>query len=191
MSVLSKISRDEVRKRVPVRLGTKPRRTATALKTRAGRRATAGWVAVKGAAKATRSKRERSWPKRAGIAAAAAGTAGGAAAFLRDPERRGSLLGKALSPLKRVQTPNDETIAERVRSEVFRPQDAPKGSVNVNVEEGVVYLRGEVADQGQIQELRGRAANVLGVKRVESMLHTPGEPVPGTRNGTSQVQATS
>ena len=35
-------------------------------------------------------------------------------------------------------------LAERVKSELFRPADAPKDSVNVSVESGVVYLRGEL-----------------------------------------------
>ncbi len=200
MSVLTKFSRDEMEKRLPSRrgplkriaaegrktaakAGTKTGRTTTPLRTRVGRRATAGWVAAKGAGRAFSDRKERNWPKRAGIAAAAAGVVGGATAFLRDPERRGKLVGKALAPVKGAQTPNDETIAERVRSEVFRPQDAPKGSVNINVEEGVVYLRGEVADREQIQRVISTAGAVPGVKRVESLLHPPGEEAPTASNG--------
>lgn len=211
MSLLKKVNKDEVRRRVPgdrraverittagrrtaARIGTRPRSRSAALSFRVRRQATAGLVAAKGAARSLRGETKRRWPRRARIAAAAAaaGAAGGAAAFLRDPERRGALVGHALSPLKRIQSPNDETIAERVRSEVFRPQDAPKGSVNVNVEQGVVYLRGEAADQEQIQRLRNTAAAVPGVKRVESLLHTPGEPAKSGSNGSpSRVEAAS
>jgi hypothetical protein len=36
------------------------------------------------------------------------------------------------------------TLARGVESEIFRPADAPKGKVSVNVAHGVVELRGEV-----------------------------------------------
>jgi osmotically-inducible protein OsmY len=176
MSRLKKVSRDATAagSRVVAKVGTRTGRRSTALSSKVGHRATAGWVAAKGAGRSLAGRKERHWPKRAGIAAAA-GAAGGAAAFFRDPERRGKIVSKALSPLKSVQSPNDETIAERVRSEIFRPEDAPKGSVNVNVEQGVVYLRGEVADQERIQRLVSVAGAIPGVTRVESLLHAPGE----------------
>lgn len=69
--------------------------------------------------------------------------------------------------------PNDEAIADRVRSEIFRPEDAPKGSVNVNVEHGIVYLRGEVDDRKQARRLVKTAKSVDGVEEVESLINTP------------------
>jgi osmotically-inducible protein OsmY len=69
--------------------------------------------------------------------------------------------------------PNDQALAERVKSEIFRPADAPKGSVNVNVENGVVYLRGEVKRPDEIRKLVDQASGVDGVTAVESLLHTP------------------
>jgi osmotically-inducible protein OsmY len=68
---------------------------------------------------------------------------------------------------------NDQALAERVKSEIFRPADAPKGSVNVNVENGVVYLRGEVKRPDEIRKLVDQASGVDGVAAVESLLHTP------------------
>ena len=68
---------------------------------------------------------------------------------------------------------NDQALAERVKSEIFEPADAPKGSVNVNVERGVVYLRGEVERQDEIRKLVAQAGAVDGVAGVESLLHTP------------------
>jgi osmotically-inducible protein OsmY len=67
---------------------------------------------------------------------------------------------------------NDQTLAERVKSEIFQPADAPKGSVNVNVENGVVYLRGEVERPEQIRKLVEDAEGVDGVNGVENLLHT-------------------
>jgi osmotically-inducible protein OsmY len=68
---------------------------------------------------------------------------------------------------------NDQALAERVKSEIFRPADAPKGSVNVNVEDGVVYLRGEVKRPEEIRKLVEEAGAVDGVRGVENLLHTP------------------
>jgi osmotically-inducible protein OsmY len=68
---------------------------------------------------------------------------------------------------------NDQALAERVKSEIFQPADSPKGSVNVNVERGVVYLRGEVAKPDQIRRLVEQAGSVDGVAGVENLLRTP------------------
>jgi osmotically-inducible protein OsmY len=68
---------------------------------------------------------------------------------------------------------NDQALAERVKSEIFQPADAPKGSVNVNVEDGVVYLRGEVKRPEEIRKLVEEAGAVDGVRGVENLLHTP------------------
>jgi osmotically-inducible protein OsmY len=70
------------------------------------------------------------------------------------------------------EAPNDEALADRVRSEIFRPGDAPKGSVNVNVENGVVYLRGELDDRRRARKLVKAAKSVDGVEEVESLIHT-------------------
>jgi hypothetical protein len=69
---------------------------------------------------------------------------------------------------------NDPALAAKVESELFRPADTPKGSINLNVEHGVVYLRGEVESREQLESLLTRARAVDGVKEVESLLHLPG-----------------
>ena len=73
---------------------------------------------------------------------------------------------------------NDPALQAKVESEVFRDPDAPKGQVAVNVEDGIVYLRGEVEDRSRIERLQEAAAGVDGVRGVENLLHTPGEPAP-------------
>jgi osmotically-inducible protein OsmY len=73
---------------------------------------------------------------------------------------------------------NDPGLAAKVESEIFRAADSPKGKVSVNVEDGIAYLRGEVDDRATIETLREAAAQVEGVRGVESLLHTPGEPAP-------------
>ncbi len=48
---------------------------------------------------------------------------------------------------------DDVTLARKVESEIFRDADAPKGQVDVNVENGIVFLRGEVERPEQIEQL--------------------------------------
>ena len=73
---------------------------------------------------------------------------------------------------------NDQALAAKVESEVFRSADAPKGQVSVNVEDGVVYLRGELDERGKIDALLEATRKVEGVQDVKSLLHTPGDPAP-------------
>jgi osmotically-inducible protein OsmY len=73
---------------------------------------------------------------------------------------------------------NDPALQAKVESEVFRKPDIPKGKVSVNVEDGIVFLRGEIEDRAAIERLRDATAKVDGVRGVENLLHTPGEPAP-------------
>jgi osmotically-inducible protein OsmY len=73
---------------------------------------------------------------------------------------------------------NDPALQAKVESEIFRSEDAPKDKVSVNVEDGVVYLRGELDDPSAIDSLREAASRVDGVRGVENLLHGPGEPAP-------------
>ena len=73
---------------------------------------------------------------------------------------------------------DDVTLARKVESELFRDADAPKGKVSVNAENGVIYLRGELESQEQIERLAEAARQVEGVQSVKNLLHTPGTPAP-------------
>jgi osmotically-inducible protein OsmY len=73
---------------------------------------------------------------------------------------------------------DDTTLARKVESEIFRGADAPKGDVNVNAEDGVIYLRGQVGAKKTIETLEKRARKVDGVKDVRNLLHQPGQPAP-------------
>lgn len=94
-----------------------------------------------------------------------AGKAQGMAAEATPPGRDSSAL-------------NDRGLEAKVESELFQPADVPKGSVNVSVEEGIVYLRGQVEDRAQVERLGSEATAVDGVSRVVNLLHLPGEPAP-------------
>ncbi|MGN6431693.1 MAG: BON domain-containing protein [Gaiellaceae bacterium] len=74
--------------------------------------------------------------------------------------------------------PDDVTLARKVESEIFRDRDVPKGKINVNVEDGVVYLRGELEQPDLIEDLEKQAQKVQGVQGVENLLHAPGQEEP-------------
>jgi osmotically-inducible protein OsmY len=85
---------------------------------------------------------------------------------------------------------NDPALQAKVESEIFREPDTPKGKVSVNVEDAIVYLRGEIEDRATVERLREAAAKVDGVRGVENLLHLPGEPAP-TKDDSSQTTAGS
>jgi len=91
----------------------------------------------------------------------AAGTARRAAHALRRPED--------------VEL-DDATLVDKVESIVFRKHDVPKGQININAENGVVFLRGQVEDPGLVETLETRVRKVRGVKDVENLLHTSEPP---------------
>lgn len=73
---------------------------------------------------------------------------------------------------------NDATLAHKVESEVFQGLDIPAGKINVNAENGVVFLRGTVMRPSQIIEIERRVWDVKGVRGVENLLHPEGTPAP-------------
>jgi osmotically-inducible protein OsmY len=74
--------------------------------------------------------------------------------------------------------PDDATLTSKVESEIFRDADVPKGRINVNAENGVVVLRGEVDQPELISDLEQKTRKVQGVRDVANLLHTPGTPAP-------------
>jgi osmotically-inducible protein OsmY len=80
----------------------------------------------------------------------------------------------AVTPSKtRLEDADDVTLARKVETEIFRAPDAPKGSVSVDVQNGIAHLRGEVADQEWIDRLAAEARKVDGIRGVQNMLHAP------------------
>ena len=68
---------------------------------------------------------------------------------------------------------DDTTLVDKVESIVFRKHDVPKGQININAENGVVFLRGQVEDPELVEALEARMRKVRGVKDVENLLHAP------------------
>ena len=69
---------------------------------------------------------------------------------------------------------DDLTLAQKVESQLFRRAGVPKGQVSVNAEEGVVFLRGVMERQEDIDRMGEEARRIDGVRAVENLLHMPG-----------------
>jgi osmotically-inducible protein OsmY len=96
--------------------------------------------------------------------------------------------GRQPAPLAEpVARPDDVTLTRTVESEIFRDAGAPKGAIDVNAADGVVWLRGTARSPDEVRELQRRALAVPGVKRVENLLHVPDTPAP-TRADTPREQ---
>ena len=108
----------------------------------------------------------------------------------RGAANQGLALGKRLA--NRNPSPkegmDDVTLARKVETEIFRPADAPKGKIDVNVVDGVVWLRGEVKNQKQVTAIEAKVRTIPEVKGVENLLHLPKTPAPSrTRGGAKKT----
>jgi BON domain len=102
---------------------------------------------------------------------------------LEGQRRRAMISGRVKALMARAEEgpkpqPDDVTLAHMVESELFRDEQVPKGQINVNAENGKVYLRGEVGEPEMIRDLEERARSVQGVHDVENLLHLPGAEAP-------------
>jgi hypothetical protein len=73
---------------------------------------------------------------------------------------------------------DDATLKAKVESELFREEHEVKGSINVNAQDGIVQLRGELPSQELIDTLAERTQKIRGVRDVENLLHTAGTEAP-------------
>jgi hypothetical protein len=108
----------------------------------------------------------------------------------RDAANQGMALGKRVA--NRNPDPksgmDDVTLARKVESEIFRPANAPKGKVDVNAVDGVVWLRGEVKNQAQVESIEAAVRAIPEVEGVENLLHLPKTPAPSrTRGGAKKT----
>ena len=77
-----------------------------------------------------------------------------------------------------TEVPDDETLCQRVESQLFRDRHIPKGNLNINCEHGMVILRGELDSPMEIARLEERVRRIPGVRGVHNLLHPHGTPAP-------------
>jgi hypothetical protein len=76
---------------------------------------------------------------------------------------------------------DDVELTHKVHSELFRRARVPKGQIDINTEEGIVFLRGVVDRHEDGARLEEVARQLTGVRGVENLLHLPGTPAPASR----------
>ncbi|MGI8687403.1 MAG: BON domain-containing protein [Thermomicrobiales bacterium] len=79
-------------------------------------------------------------------------------------------------------TVDDETLTQRVESEIYRDQTLPKGPVTIHARDGVVVLRGALERHEQMRALEDAVRQVPGVRDVENLLHLPDTTAPNKRS---------
>ena len=114
------------------------------------------------------------------------GLVGSAAAIVLDRRRRALVTDRVERAGRAVgarvhgmsEDVDDTTLAHKVETEIFRDDSVPKGQINVNAQDGVVQLRGEVPSEDMVNDLVDKTRSVQGVRDVENLLHLPGTPAP-------------
>jgi hypothetical protein len=77
-----------------------------------------------------------------------------------------------------TEVADDETLRQRVESQLFRDRHIPKGHLNITCEHGMVILRGELDSPAEISHIEDRVRRVHGVRGVHNLLHPHGTPAP-------------
>jgi len=79
---------------------------------------------------------------------------------------------------------DDNTLKNKVETELFRDVDAPKGRINVRVVDGIVELRGEVKRPEIKKDLETKTRKIPEVREVSNLLHLPKSPPPKPKAST-------
>ncbi len=107
------------------------------------------------------------------------GALGAGLLYLLDPEkgqqRRQSLLSVAssLGGGGSDQPDRDQMVNDSVQTQLFSDASIPKGQININTVDGVVYVRGTASSQQQIDEIERRIKGIEGVDAVINLLRLP------------------
>jgi hypothetical protein len=84
---------------------------------------------------------------------------------------------------------DDETLRQRVESQLFRDRHIPKGNLVISAEHGTLILRGELDSAADISHIEDRVRRIPGVRAVQNLLHPRGTPAPNKER--SRTAATS
>jgi osmotically-inducible protein OsmY len=139
-----------------------------------------------GAARRARLK-DQAMSRVADLGGRAKGSASGVAqgAVQQMKERATELKSSATSATSTIVVEDieidDQQLHDRVQTEVLGRPDVPKDRIVVNVEDGIVVLRGELDAQGQIDDVLQKVGAVSGVRAIDSLLHVHGTPAPNKR----------
>jgi hypothetical protein len=68
--------------------------------------------------------------------------------------------------------PTTSRLPRRSRASPFAKAGVPKGHVSVNADNAVIYLRGQLQSDAQIEELVRAIQAIEGVNGVKNLLHT-------------------
>ena len=79
---------------------------------------------------------------------------------------------------RETEMTDDETLGQRVESQLFRDRHIPKGDLNISCEHGMVILRGELDSPFEIMQIEDRVRRIHGVRGVQNLLHPHGTPAP-------------
>lgn len=74
--------------------------------------------------------------------------------------------------------PNDAALVEKVESELYRDATVPKGTININAENGVIVIRGELPDIETRERIDATIRRIPGVWDVSDLTHLVGEAAP-------------
>lgn len=80
---------------------------------------------------------------------------------------------------------DDETLRQRVESQLFRDRHVPKGHLNISAEHGMIIVRGELDSPIEIAQLEERVRHIAGVRGVQNLLHQHGTPAPNKQRSWS------
>jgi hypothetical protein len=79
---------------------------------------------------------------------------------------------------KSTDITDDETLRQRIESQLFRDRHIPKGHLNITCEHGMVILRGQLDDPSDIARIEDRVRRMTGVRGIQNLLHPIGTPAP-------------
>lgn len=108
----------------------------------------------------------------------------------RQPQTRAASQRRSTAGPQASRAPkdlDDVGLARKVESVIFRDESVPKGKIDVNAADGIVWLRGEAKTPEMIKGLEAMAKEIPEVKRVENLLHLPHTPAP-SRTDTPPAQ---
>lgn len=88
-----------------------------------------------------------------------------------------------LTDIREDRPMDDAAIASLVRTKVLGRPDLDTGNLVVDVVQGVAFLRGDLKDRRQVDEVVNLTGAVPGVQEVKDMIHLPESPTESGQTG--------